>query len=103
MTRSRPISWRLGVSSFNISWIPARLISSAAWRTSLSLPSRPNREVISFSQYLSSRSNVGLWAQVEILINSAKPFRTWPSGKVFKKEKSRNVCIGAWYAPRRFL
>ena len=49
------------------------------------------REVISFSQYLSRRSNVGLCAHVEILINSAKPFRTCASGRVFRKEKSRNV------------
>ncbi len=96
MTRSSPISWRLGVSSFNISWMPSLLIRSAASRTSFRAPSvLPNPVSMSSSQYLSSRLKVSRWEQVEILINSAKPFLICAVGRVRRKVKSRKVCMGA--------
>lgn len=97
ITRSSPISCKFGVSSFNISWIPSRLILSAASMSSCEEPSAlPKDFSISCSQYLSSRSKVGLWEQVEILMSSAKPFLICAVGSVRRKVKSKKVWIGAW-------
>jgi hypothetical protein len=97
MTRSSPISCKFGVSNFSISWMPSRLILSAASINSFDEPvARPKLFSMSSSQYLSRRLKVSKWEQVEIFINSAKPFRIWAVGNVRKNVKSRKVWIGAW-------
>ena len=76
--------------------MPSLLILSDAARTSSDAPSkRPNPVAMICSQYLSRRLKVSRWEQLEILINSAKPFLIWAVGRVRKKVKSRKVCIGA--------
>ena len=96
ITRSSPISCRLGVSSFNISWIPALLMASAALSTFAGAPSvRPKPVLISCSQCWSSNLKVGKWAQDEILISSANPLRICASGRVRRNVKSKKVFIGA--------
>lgn len=84
--------------------MPSRLMRSAAAISSRDEPSpRPKDLSMSCSQYLSRRLKVSRCAQDEILISSANPLRIWALGRVRRNVKSRNVWIGAWYAPSRFL
>ena len=101
MTRSKPSSWRLGDSNSNMVSIPFSQISCPALVSSSSLFSSlcPKPVSTSLGPNLTSKSHTALSPTEAILINSAKPFRTCPTGRVFRNEKSRKVCRGAWYAP----
>lgn len=84
--------------------IPFQQISSATFFISGSAPSaRPNLLFTNSGPCATSRSHTRFSATAEILTSSAKPLRTWPSGSVRRKAKSRKVTSGAWYAPSRFL